>query len=118
MGKFEQANEIVIQSGFRNPEFKTLSVASGAQPSLASDGVTLPKSERAIVFAKATSASVGRVDVWGLLKSVDEWLHLGHFFPDDSGGFMFVREAGLFSRVYAQATGSVDSAKLGYPIDE
>jgi len=117
MGKFEQANDIVIQSGFRNPEFKDLSVASSSKPSATSDGVALPKSERAFVTAKAAT-TVGRVDVWGLLKTVDEWRWLGHFEASVDGDYIILRDAGLLSRIYAQCAGDVTSAKVGYPVDE
>lgn len=121
-GKFEIANDVVIQSGFRNPEFKDLPADQSAAPTSASDGQALPDSTVAGVWAKATTGDSFRVDLYGLVEDLDEWSYLGYLYVNDAGAARPISLAGAYTRVAAQiASGeqaNVDYLKLGYPVDE
>jgi hypothetical protein len=123
-GKFEQANDIVIQSGFRNPEWQAIPADQDTAPSAISDGESIPKSERCLLRGRATSGNTFRADWYGLVKNRSgvEWDYLGHTYHTEHGGSMLVSEAGIYSRIAAKIRSgeqsNVDTLDAGYPIDE
>lgn len=75
--RFEQANDTVVESGYKNTEeFSLVSAETSntAKPSSASDGQKIGSSSRSIIVAWAGDASTSfDVEVWGYYGSTIGW---------------------------------------------
>lgn len=121
---FQKANELAILFGARNLEWVNHPALTNTNPTLASDGVAIPKSAIRLMLVFDPGAAITSGEIWVYFEALAKWCLIpgsADLLKDLPSGVPIAERLSLagVQRIYIKSTNTTTaSASLGYSVLE